>query len=74
MTSKDSSYSEEALTGRVLDLSKVDFEKLQEEFKKGRNRILAERLRKAIEVRLRALLMLNKSRINYLEKFQQLID
>jgi len=37
-------------------------------------RILAERLRKAIEVRLRALLMLNKSRINYLEKFQQLID
>lgn len=60
--------------GRILDLSKVDFERLQKEFKKGRKRILAERLRKAIEVRLKALLMLNKSRINYLEKFQQLID
>ncbi|KJJ83598.1 type I site-specific deoxyribonuclease, HsdR family [Candidatus Omnitrophus magneticus] len=60
--------------GRILDLSKVDFDKLQEQFKKGRKRMLAEQLRKAIEVRLRALYMLNKSRINYLDTFQKLID
>lgn len=60
--------------GRILDLSKINLNKLQEEFKKGRRRILAEQLRKAIEVRLRAMLMLNRSRIDYMEKFQQLID
>lgn len=60
--------------GRILDLSKLDFDKLHEQFKKGRKRMLAEQLRKAIEVKLRALYMLNKTRINYLEKFQQLIE
>ncbi|MBP7792605.1 MAG: type I restriction endonuclease subunit R [Candidatus Goldbacteria bacterium] len=60
--------------GKILDLSKIDIEKLQEEFNKGRKRILAEQLRKAIEVRLHALYMLNKSRINYMERFQKLID
>ena len=60
--------------GRILDLGNLDFDKLQEQFKKGRKRILAEQLRKAIEVRLHALFMLNKMRINYMEKFQQLID
>ncbi len=60
--------------GRILDLSKINLDKLREEFKKGRRRILAEQLRKAIEVRLRAMLMLNRSRIDYMEKFQQLID
>lgn len=60
--------------GRILDLSKINLDKLREEFKKGRRRILAEQLRKAIEVRLRAMLMLNGSRIDYMEKFQQLID
>ncbi len=60
--------------GKILDLSKIDVEKLQKEFNKGRKRILAEQLRKAIEVRLHALYMLNKSRIDYMERFQQLID
>ncbi len=61
-------------SGRILDLSQVDFDKLQEQFNKGRKRMLAEQLRKAIEVRLRALYMLNKSRLNYLDAFQRLID
>ncbi|MEW6618813.1 MAG: type I restriction endonuclease subunit R [bacterium] len=60
--------------GKILDLTKIDIDKLQKEFNKGRRRILAEQLRKAIEVRLRALYMLNKSRMNYMERFQQLID
>ncbi len=65
---------DEYQAGRILDLSKINFDKLREQFNKGRKRMLAEQLRKAIEVRLRALYMLNKSRINYMEKFQQLID
>lgn len=60
--------------GKILDLSKIDLDKLQKQFKNGCKRILAEQLRKAIEVRLLAMLMLNRSRINYMEKFQQLID
>jgi len=64
----------EYVAGRILDLSKLDFDKLEEQFKKGRKRMLAEQLRKAIEIRLRALYMLNKSRIDYLEAFQKLIE
>lgn len=60
--------------GKILDLSKIDIDKLQKEFKKGRKRILAEQVRKAIEIKIHALYMLNKSRIDYMEKFQQLID
>jgi type I restriction enzyme R subunit len=65
---------EEYKPGRILDLSKIDLERLQEEFVKGHKRILAEQLKKAIEVRLNALYMLNKTRINYMKKFQELID
>jgi len=65
---------EEYRAGKILDLSKIDIDKLQKEFNKGRKRILAQQLRKAIEVKLHALYMLNKSRIDYMEKFQQLID
>jgi len=65
---------DEFKAGRILDLSKINLDKLREQFNKGRKRMLAEQLRKAIEVRLRALYMLNKSRIDYMEKFQQLID
>jgi type I restriction enzyme R subunit len=65
---------DEYMAGRIIDLSKINLNKLREQFNKGRKRMLAEQLRKAIEIRLRALYMLNKSRIDYMEKFQQLID
>ena len=65
---------DEYKAGRILDLSKINLDKLREQFNRGRKRMLAEQLRKAIEVRFRALYMLNKSRIDYMEKFQQLID
>ncbi|HOJ87211.1 MAG TPA: DUF3387 domain-containing protein, partial [Elusimicrobiales bacterium] len=45
-----------------------------EEFEKGKKIIIAERLKKAIEVKIQALYMLNKSRINFLEKFQELVN
>lgn len=66
--------TQEYKAGKILDLSKIDINKLQEEFKKGRKRILAEQLKKAIEVKLNALCMLNPSRIDFWEKFQKLIE
>ena len=62
------------LPGKKLDLSKIDIEKLKEEFDKGHKRIHAEELRKAVDVKLQAMYMLNKTRIDYMEKFQKLID
>lgn len=61
-------------SGKIIDLSKLDIKKLQEEFNRGRKRTIAEQLRKEVEVKLLALCRLNKSRIDYMEKFQKLID
>ena len=57
----------------LIDLSQIDFEKLQEKFKKARKRTEAERLRSLIEGKLRAMVKLNKSRMDFLERFQKLI-
>jgi len=61
-------------SGKIFDLSKIDFDKLQEEFKKGRKRTLAEQLKRSIEMRLNALCLLNNSRMDFMEKFNQLIE
>lgn len=57
----------------LIDLSKIDFEKLQEKFKTARKRTEVERLRSLIEGKLQAMVKLNKSRMDFLEKFQKLI-
>jgi type I restriction enzyme R subunit len=59
---------------RIVDLSKVDFEDLKKKFEKGRKRIEAEKLRTAIESKLLKLIRLNHGRMDYLQKFQQMID
>jgi len=56
------------------DLSKVDFQALQELFRQGRKRTEAEKLRGAISTRLQRMVRLNRSRMNYLETFQRMID
>lgn len=58
----------------LLDLSKINFEALKKQFEKGRKRTEAERLKAAIHIKLLRLVRLNKSRTDYLEKFQQMID
>lgn len=60
--------------GGLLDLSKVDFETLKKQFDKGKKRTELERLKTALEKKLLMLLTLNRSRIDYLERFQRLID
>ena len=57
-----------------IDLSGIDFEKLAEEFKIGRQRTLNEKLKGTVAQKLMAMVRLNHTRIDYLERFQALID
>ena len=59
---------------KAVNLSKIDFEALKRKFEKSRKRIEAERLRGLINSKLVKMVRLNKSRMDYLERFQQMID
>lgn len=59
---------------KAVDLSKIDFEALKQKFEKSRKRIEAERLRGLINSKLAKMVRWNKSRMDYLERFQQMID
>ncbi len=59
---------------QLVDLSEIDFEALKKKFAKGRKRTEAEKLRGAVASKLERMVRLNKTRIDYLEKFQQMID
>lgn len=51
---------------RGVDLSRIDFEALQEKFRTGRKRTEAEKLRGAVASMLAEMVRLNRSRIDYL--------
>lgn len=59
---------------KPVDLSRIDFEALKQKFEKSRKRIEAERLRGLINSKLTKMVRWNRSRMNYLERFQQMID
>ena len=59
---------------RWVDLSQIDFKALKAQFDKGRKRMEIEKLKAAIHAKLAQMVARNKSRVDYLEKFQQLID
>jgi len=61
-------------TGALYDLSQIDFDALQQQFQQGRKRTEAEKLRGTLGAKLRRMVRLNRSRLNYLEAFQRLID
>ena len=65
---------EPASGGAYLDLSKIDFEALKKQFEKSHKHIEAEKLRGSINAKLLRMVRLNKSRMDYYQKFQQLID
>jgi type I restriction enzyme R subunit len=58
----------------LIDLSKIDFEKLAKEFETSRKRTEAERLQAVIGKKLGDMLRLNRARVDFLEKFQRMID
>ncbi len=57
-----------------VDLSQIDFDGLKAQFDKGYKHTQAEKLKGAIASQLTQMVRLNKSRMNYLDKFQQMID
>ena len=59
---------------QLVDLSRIDFEALKTRFEQGRRRTEAEQLKGAITSQLKRMVRLNKSRINYWERFQKMID
>jgi type I restriction enzyme R subunit len=60
---------------RPLDLSKIDFEALQQEFKKSKSKNTdLERLKAAVQKELARLVGLNRTRADYLSKFEELIE
>jgi len=60
---------------KKFDLTKVNFEELKERFfNKDKQKTIVERLKANIHQRLHDMLKMNKLRIDYLEKYQKLID
>jgi len=57
-----------------IDLSGIDFEKLAEKFKTGRKRTINEKLKGTVAQKLMGMVRLNRTRMDYLERFQELID
>ena len=60
--------------GVFYDLSKIDFEALKQQFEQGRKRTEAQKLRGTLSAKLRRMVRLNRSRMNYLEEFQRIVD
>lgn len=57
-----------------VDLSNIDFEALKEKFAKGRKHTEAEKLKGSIKNKLTQMVRLNRSRMDYLDRFQKMID
>jgi type I restriction enzyme, R subunit len=59
----------------IIDLSKIDFEKLAKRFAQSKTKnIELEQLKAAIRAQLNKLVRLNKTRADYLSKFEELIE
>lgn len=59
---------------KTIDLSKINFEALRKQFEKKRTNTEIERLKNILSFKLKEMLRLNSMRIDYQERFQELID
>ena len=66
--------SEEYGTDHRIDLSGIDFEALKTRFEQGRKHTEAERVKGVVARQLRKMVRLNRTRMDYLERFQRMID
>jgi type I restriction enzyme R subunit len=57
-----------------IDLSQIDFEALKQRFEQGRKRTEVEKLRAALNSKLRRMIRLNRTRMDYYSEFQRMID
>ena len=55
-------------------MSNIEFDKLAEKFKTGRKRTLNEKLKGSVAQKLVAMVRHNRTRMDYLERFQEMID
>ena len=60
-------------TDKLVDLSEIDFEALRERFATKHKRIEAEKLRVAIKGKLTQLVHVNRTRMDYQAKFEEMI-
>jgi type I restriction enzyme R subunit len=59
---------------QLIDLNEIDWDALAAKFAKGKKRTEAERLRAAVAAKVAELTRLNPTRVDWAERFQQLID
>ncbi len=59
---------------RRVDLSQINFSALRERFEQGYKHTATEKLRVAINQKLQRLVRQNRTRMNYLEAFQEMLD
>ena len=59
---------------RYIDLSQIDFDVLRAQFEKGRKPVEVQKLRAKIATKLALMVKLNRTRIDFLEEFQKMID
>lgn len=57
-----------------LDLSRIDFEKLRKRFEKGLKHVEAEKLKNAIGSKLQNMVRFNQTRMDFYERFRQMIE
>ncbi len=63
----------EDFEAKLYDVSRIDFEKLRERFEKGKKRIQIEELKALIERKLNEMIAVNRARIDFLEKYKEMI-
>jgi len=63
-----------SLVGAPIDLNQVNWESLEQQFRKGKKRTEMEKLRAAVAAKVSRLARLNPTRIDWVERFQKLID
>ena len=63
-----------AVEANYIDLSKIDFDLLRQQFNTGRKAIEAQKLRTQIAAKVAKMVQLNKTRMNFLEEFQRMIE
>lgn len=61
-------------TKNYIDLSQIDFDTLRAKFDKGRKATEAQKLRSGIAQKLTRMIRLNRTRIDFLQEFQKMID
>lgn len=59
---------------QLIDLSKVDFKALRNEFKIGHKHTKAEKLKGKIADKLKKMIRVNRTRMDYHDKFQKMIE